>query len=154
MRWQVGGSGLRLPGEVATRSIVGQRVGCRSGGVLHERDALALVVERATLIVGEVAPAAVLALVLRGQGQSVVDDDVAGNERKRLAAAARRTTGCAEDKADRVRRASGTVIHYLGDDVPSLASSNPMTAVLPVTTRHVTGPVKIEASPGKKSPRF
>ena len=29
---------------------------------------------------------------------------------------------------------------------PSDASSNPMIALLPVTTRHVTGPVKIEAS--------
>jgi hypothetical protein len=67
-----------------------QVLAARSGGILHERDAQALVLEGMPLVVGEIPPAAVLALVLRGERQRVVDDKVAGHEREKLAFAAKR----------------------------------------------------------------
>jgi hypothetical protein len=45
------------------------------GGVLHKRDAFALIFERMPLVVGEVVPAAVLALVLRSQQRVVSTDE-------------------------------------------------------------------------------
>jgi hypothetical protein len=83
-----------------------------SGGALHKCDAPALVLERMPLIIGEVAPAAVLALVFRSQRPGR-GPKVTGDERKPRDATFKSATGYVGDDGDHVRGASGAVIDDL-----------------------------------------